>query len=165
MRLYTSDRRMSVEQWWNDTDRGNWNTGRKILYNSVVDEWMRVDHWWDDTDSEKPQLSKRNLSLCHFVHHKYHTCWPGTNSGFRGEILATNNSIPGSTPQIIKTCAPWNMYFPAAAWFCLSKHAISQKIVNNFTFVFIIGRNTTLNTIHSFRFYHIFPLFVAAVIR
>ena len=30
---------MSVEQWWNDTDRGNWSVGRKTLY-SVGGRWM-----------------------------------------------------------------------------------------------------------------------------
>ena len=30
---------MSMEQWWNDTDRGNWSTGRKTLY-SVGGRWM-----------------------------------------------------------------------------------------------------------------------------
>ena len=30
--LYSVDGRwMNMEQWWNDTDRGNWSTGRKIL--------------------------------------------------------------------------------------------------------------------------------------
>jgi len=29
----------SMGHWWNDTDRGNWSTGRKPLY-SVVDRWM-----------------------------------------------------------------------------------------------------------------------------
>ena len=39
---YTSwvvDEWMSMEQWWNDTDRGNWNTERKTLY-SVGGRWM-----------------------------------------------------------------------------------------------------------------------------
>jgi hypothetical protein len=26
------DGRMSMEHWWNYTDRGNWSTGRKTLY-------------------------------------------------------------------------------------------------------------------------------------
>jgi len=30
---------MSMEHWWNDTDRGNWSTGRKTLY-SVGGRWM-----------------------------------------------------------------------------------------------------------------------------
>ena len=29
---------MSMEQWWNDTDRGNWSAGRKTLY-SVGGRW------------------------------------------------------------------------------------------------------------------------------
>jgi len=30
---------MSMEQWWNDTDRENWSTGRNTLY-SVSGRWM-----------------------------------------------------------------------------------------------------------------------------
>jgi len=30
---------MSVGQWWNDTDRENYSTGRKILYSEGV-RWM-----------------------------------------------------------------------------------------------------------------------------
>jgi len=41
---------MSMEQWWNDTDRGNWSTGRKTLY-SVGCRWMNeygaiVEWYW-----------------------------------------------------------------------------------------------------------------------
>jgi hypothetical protein len=31
--------KMVMEQWWNDTDRGNRSTGRKTLY-SVGGRWM-----------------------------------------------------------------------------------------------------------------------------
>ena len=39
-----------MEQWWNDTDRGNWSTGRKVLY-SVGGGWMNeygamVEWYW-----------------------------------------------------------------------------------------------------------------------
>jgi len=33
------DEWMSMEHWWNDTDRGNWSTGRKTLFN-VGGSWM-----------------------------------------------------------------------------------------------------------------------------
>jgi len=51
-----------VEQWWNDTDRGEWSNGGMILVGEtevlgekhytawVVDGWMSVEQWWDDTD-------------------------------------------------------------------------------------------------------------------
>ena len=74
------DEWMSVERWWNDTDRGKkcweqniilrrletdewvWSIGGMILTGetevlgekhytaSVVDEWMSMEHWWNDTD-------------------------------------------------------------------------------------------------------------------
>jgi hypothetical protein len=40
-KLYTAsvvDEWMIMEHWWNDTDRGNWSTGRKTY--SVGDRWM-----------------------------------------------------------------------------------------------------------------------------
>ena len=41
---------MGMEHWWNDTDRGNWSTGRKTLY-SVGGRWMNgygalVEWYW-----------------------------------------------------------------------------------------------------------------------
>jgi hypothetical protein len=41
---------MGMEQWWNDSDRGNWSTGRKTLY-SVGGRWMNeygamVEWYW-----------------------------------------------------------------------------------------------------------------------
>ena len=41
---------MGMEQWWNDTDRGNWSTGRRTLY-SVGGRWMNeygalVEWYW-----------------------------------------------------------------------------------------------------------------------
>jgi len=46
-RTWVVDGWMSMEQWWNDTDRINWSTGRKTL-NSVVCRWM--DGWvWSNS--------------------------------------------------------------------------------------------------------------------
>jgi hypothetical protein len=41
---------MSMDHWWNDTDRGNWSTGRETLY-SVGGRWMSeygasVEWYW-----------------------------------------------------------------------------------------------------------------------
>jgi len=73
------DEWMSMENWWNDTDRGKWSTGEKHYRASVVDEWiwgigrmiltgeievlgeehytapvvdewMSMEHWWNDTN-------------------------------------------------------------------------------------------------------------------
>jgi len=43
---------MSMEQWWNDTDKENWITGRKTLYR-VVGRWMngygeKVEWYWQE---------------------------------------------------------------------------------------------------------------------
>jgi hypothetical protein len=38
---------------------------------------VSIEHWWRYTDRAKSNYSERNLSLCHFVHHKSNTNCPG----------------------------------------------------------------------------------------
>jgi len=37
---------------------------------------MSVEQWWNDTDKGKSKHSGRNLSRCHFVHHNPPTLQP-----------------------------------------------------------------------------------------
>jgi hypothetical protein len=40
---------MSMEHWWNDTDRGNWSTGRKTLYSvggRCMNEYGALVEWY-----------------------------------------------------------------------------------------------------------------------
>jgi hypothetical protein len=33
---------------------------------------MNMEQWWNDIDKEKLKDSEKNVSQCHFVHHKSH---------------------------------------------------------------------------------------------
>ena len=37
---------------------------------------MSVERWYSNSDRE-PRCSEKNLSQCHFVHHRFYMDWPG----------------------------------------------------------------------------------------
>jgi hypothetical protein len=39
--------------------------------------FLVMEHQWNETDREKPKNSGKNLSQCHFVHHKSNMERPG----------------------------------------------------------------------------------------
>jgi hypothetical protein len=54
---------------------------------------------WNDINSGKPKNSEKDLSQCHFVHHKSHLLDLGANPGCRGEKPATNCLSHGTTSK------------------------------------------------------------------
>jgi hypothetical protein len=57
-----------------------------------------MEHQWNENDRGKPKYSGRNLSQCHFVHHK---SYPGSNPGLRGERPATNRLSHGTALGVV----------------------------------------------------------------
>jgi hypothetical protein len=43
---------------------------RKMI--SFVSLFQVMEHRWSETDRGKPKYSRKNLSHCHFAHHKSH---------------------------------------------------------------------------------------------
>jgi hypothetical protein len=43
--------------------------------------FLVMEHRWNEIDRVKPKNSGKNLSQCHFVHHKSHVDWPGIEPG------------------------------------------------------------------------------------
>jgi hypothetical protein len=42
---------------------------------------MLMEHRWNEIDRGKPKYSEKNLSQCHFIHHKSHIGRPGIELG------------------------------------------------------------------------------------
>ena len=60
--MWVVDEWMSMEQLWNDTDRGKLKYWEKKHYTAwVVDEWMSMEQWWNDTDRGNLKYWEKNL--------------------------------------------------------------------------------------------------------
>jgi hypothetical protein len=49
----------------------NWASNGPFVHvqNDIL---LNIEQWWNDIDRDKLKDSEKNLSQCHFVHHKYH---------------------------------------------------------------------------------------------
>jgi hypothetical protein len=40
--------------------------------------YMSMEQWWNDVYWREPKNSEKNVSQCHFIHHKSHKEWPAS---------------------------------------------------------------------------------------
>jgi len=84
--VWVVDEWMSMEQWWNDNDRGKLKYWEKKHYTVwVVDGWICTEQWWNDTDRSWKKYLDRNLCQCHYVHHEFYVDRHGKKPGLRDE--------------------------------------------------------------------------------
>jgi hypothetical protein len=74
-----------------------------------------VEQWWNVTDREKQLFSGKNLSQCHFVHHKLDKGRLESNLGLRSEKKASNRLRHGKTS---KYTAPIGVAARSKTWIC-----------------------------------------------
>jgi len=73
---------MSMEQWWNDIDRGNLKYWEKNHYTAwVVDGWMSIEQWWNDTDRENWSARRKILYSVGGKWMSMEQWWNDTDSG------------------------------------------------------------------------------------
>jgi hypothetical protein len=74
---------MSMEYWWNDTDRGNWSTGRKNIVQVLwqINGWIQSIGWMIQTEKTEVPVEKTLYNVGGRWMEEYGTlvewCWHG----------------------------------------------------------------------------------------
>jgi hypothetical protein len=125
---------MSMEHWWNDTDRGNCSTGKHYTA-SVVDEWMSMEHWWNYTDRGNCSTGKHyTASVVHEWMSMEHW-WNDTDRGTSSlhSVLSQFSPVQTTTAVIffcLYICSVRNQtLLMPATWF--SQQIIRHRLLFN----------------------------------
>jgi len=109
---------MGMEHWWNDTDRGNWSTGRETLY-SVGVRWMNgygtLVEWYWQWNAEV--LGEKNYIV--WVVGK----WMGMEHWWNGTDGKTE--VLGEKPVTVPLCPPQISH--GLTWFWTQASAVTGR--------------------------------------
>jgi hypothetical protein len=119
--VWVVDGWMSMEQWWNGTDRGNWSTGRKTCPNATLFTINLKTVSWNRTRTSAVRcrrLTACTISLPHFSVSIFSTTVPVTS------YLIVNTLLLHSSSQEVKSCRKVNPF--TAPTIPSGQHAMSQ---------------------------------------
>ena len=82
---------------WSRTFKFSYLTALSV---TIVDEWMSIEQWWNDTERGKLKYWKKNPYQWHFVYHKLLIDWPGTEAGTLRWEAGDQPSQPWNGPEV-----------------------------------------------------------------
>ena len=85
---------------------------------SVIDERISMDHWWNETNRENPIYLEKTFSQGYVFHHKSDMKWPGieTRPATNSPIHGTANSVVHGNALDLYSWDSWIQSLPITGY-------------------------------------------------
>jgi hypothetical protein len=110
-------------RWVVRTQQVTWRSSVQLAYNTL----LGIEPWWNDDDRGKPKYSETNLSQCHFVHHKSHRDWPGSEPSLLCERPATtrlSHVTVNTGSNVTQRRTAWDCVIRVRDLHCFIRHCL-----------------------------------------